>query len=212
MTNLNQFLLALNSSDEEVREPASRFVLREFKRSPSNLTSNALAVIANRLGDDSEGVRRNISVFFLEYAKAGKDLGQAWLNLAKYLRSRDQFVRRYVIESFGFLGNGENVLKSVLDNPGMPKEIKFLASEGLEHYYVRQKYFSSLGDLLKREEAVARGAFSGISVDRQLRMVKDKDLMPLAPAMRDARVRLAQPKRVIRRVPPRRPQDVYRRS
>ncbi len=190
MASLNQLLTAFGSEDQQVREAASRLLLREFKQKPSDLPINVVAFIANRLNDGSSQVKENVAEFVYLYSKSGRELGQAWLNMVSHLANNNQKVRQFVNASFEYLGNSETTMKSILDNPRLPGNIKEPAAQVLTHYYIKKKYFSSLMELLKKESVVVSGAFKGINFDRRLGTLQKQDFEFLMPSMRDAQVRL----------------------
>lgn len=193
MVTLNQFLLGLNAEDNEVRESYSNMLLEEFSKSPSGLQTNVLAFIANKLNDESALVRSNIAKFLYQYAKSGRELGQVWINLAKYLGSRDNNVRINVIQSLNYLGKDETTLKKILEDVKYPTEVRMRVAEALAHFYDKKGYLSSLSDLLKKDLSIIQGTLIGIYVDRQLRIVSDKELQPLTETIRLARDTLEHP-------------------
>jgi len=197
MATLNQFLYALNSDNAETREAASRVLLREFKKSPSDLPVNLIATIANRLNDDSELVRENVSEFILEYAKSGRNLDQAWLNVVAHLNNSNANVRQRISESLSYLGQSEQKLRTFLDNSALPERMRFYASEALTHFYLRQKYFSSLNELLKKEPIILNGVFRAIEYDRRVKVLGEKDFMSLVPRIRESRNRVIAPVKAV---------------
>lgn len=213
MVSINEFMLALNAEDNEVRERASSLLLNEFSRSPSNLNTNQLAEIAKRLGDESELVRRNIGRFFFLYAKSGRELGHAWINLSKYLGSKDPSIKVYIIQATNFLGKDETALKKILEDPRYPSEIRMRAAETLAHFYDKKGYLSSLSDLLKKDLVTIKGTLIGIYTDRQMRIIDDKALQPIMPKINDARLSLEHPEKAAKPVPKghERPKDAFKR-
>ena len=217
MVSLIQVLQALNSDETEMRESAAIFLVNEFKKSPSDLPANNLATIINHLNDENELVRRTIAKFVYSYAKAGKELSHAWLNLVGFTRSEDPGVRQLVFSSFSYIDTrSEQTLKKYLDNPAFGDKTRFLAAEALAHFYSRQKYFSSLSELLKKDSVVVKGAFSGFNYENSAQLVQKEDLQKVMPMLRDAQNRLAHdrqmPKREIARPIESRPKDRTRRA
>jgi predicted transcriptional regulator with HTH domain len=181
MATLPQFVYALNANDNAVRENASRVLLNEFSKRPSELPLNVLASVANRLGDSSALVRNNVARFLYFYVKSGRTLGQVWLNLAVHLKSNDANVKTYLVQALNFLGKDEHILQKVVDNFRINPEMRMRAAEALAHFYDRKGYLSSVSDLLQKDFYTIRGTLTGIYVDRQMRLINEKDLLPIEP-------------------------------
>lgn len=195
MTTIQEFYDAFESSYDDVRENASKYLLRltnyPFKE-------NSLAWVVNKLNDKNVQVRQNVCTFIINYAR-NHDLGYAWINLARFLRHDDPNVRRAVMKTFSYVNKGEDFLKSFIHNSKFSEYDRFYVAEALEHYYASQKYFSSLNDLLKsKEPIVVKGAFRGIQLDSSPNsgILTQKDLMPLQSTIKFAKDSLtAKPKK-----------------
>jgi len=210
MVTLNQVLNLLNNEEDSKREVASKLLLKEFQRSPSTLDGKVLGFIVSKLNDDSEVVRKVISNFVYSYAQK-YGLENIGVNLARALTNDDPYVRKVVIESFSFLGADEANLKAVLEDPKYPLGIKARVAQALAHFYDKKGYFSSLLDLLKKEPVIVKGVLYGISLDRQLKRVNDKDLIKISQQILEAKASLSPKKRVLptKEVPKRKPQEMH---
>jgi len=210
MATLAQFLNALNSDESETREAASRVLLREFRKTGSNIktemTEEGIVFLCKRLNDENEIVRRTIAQFLFEYAKSGNDLGAGWVYLTRFVRSKDNFVRRLILESYSYLDQAETKLKDYLIHLNDPRA-KFYVAEALTHYYSRKKYFSSLIELLKKEAIIARAAIYGIKYEKLLGSIPASDYLKLEKNITFAESKImgpgAKPKVPVREAPKR---------